>query len=286
MICKKCGFEGAVEKDDWISCPHCGAEYFNTEISEESATKLIESIDRDGAEPEAKTESKAEEKQEKKPSKAKETFDFFVPIVAAVIVAMLLKTFVFANAVVPTGSMIATINEKDRLIASRLSYKTKSPERYDIILFYYPDNEEQIFVKRVIGLPGETVEVKNGVAYVTDKNGSTAETETSFINPEETPTGNYGPFYVPAKGEIITVIDGFAYNSDGIAVGAQSFIDKYCELDGEGNYVIREDCYFCMGDNRNHSHDSRSWQNHYVAKDKILGKAIFKYYKGFEMLTD
>ncbi len=40
-----------------------------------------------------------------------------------------------------------------------------------------------------------------------------------------------------------------------------------------------------MGDNRNHSHDSRSWQNHYVAKDKILGKAIFKYWHGFEMLT-
>lgn len=281
MICKKCGFDGATEKDDWISCPNCGAEYFNTGISDESATKMIENIDN-------KDDEKAEEKADdgkKKPSKAKETIDFFIPIIAAVIVAMLLKTFVFANAVVPTGSMIATINEKDRLIASRLAYKNNGPARYDIILFYYPDNEEQIFVKRVIGLPGETVEVKDGVAYVTDKNGNTSETETDFINPAETPTGNYGPFYVPEKGETITVEDGFAYNSEGVAIGAQSFIDKYCELDGNGNYVIREDCYFCMGDNRNHSHDSRSWQNHYVAKDKILGKAIFKYYNGFEMLT-
>ena len=284
MICKKCGFDGAIEKDDWITCPHCGAEYFNTGISEESATKMIESIDDGGDDvPEAKAE--AEKKEEKKPSKAKETFDFFVPIVAAVIIALLLKTFVFANAVVPTGSMIATINEKDRLIASRLAYRNSEPERYDIILFHFPDNEDQIFVKRVIGLPGETVEVKDGIAYVTDKDGNTIETETSFINPAETPTGNSGPFYVPEKGEIITVIDGFAYNSEGVAVGAQSFIDKYCELDSEGNYVIRENCYFCMGDNRNHSHDSRSWQNHYVAKDKILGKAIFKYYNGFEMLT-
>ncbi len=55
-----------------------------------------------------------------------------LPIVIAVVIALLLKSFVFANAVVPTGSMISTINEGDRIIASRVAYINKEPQRYDI----------------------------------------------------------------------------------------------------------------------------------------------------------
>lgn len=57
-----------------------------------------------------------------------------LPIVIAVVIALLLKSFVFANAVVPTGSMISTINEGDRIIASRVAYIKSDPQRYDIIL--------------------------------------------------------------------------------------------------------------------------------------------------------
>ena len=287
MKCKKCGFEGIEENADWITCPNCGAKYFNTSINPEiSVTKQIDEIEsrvvsEQTAAPAVKGKKKKKEKRPK--SKLQEAVDFLLPIVIAVIVAVLLKMFVFANAVVPTGSMMNTINEQDRIIASRLAYINKEPQRYDIILFYYPDDESLIFVKRVIGLPGETVEVINGIAYVTDKNGNTTETDQSFIT-TETPTGNYGPYYIPEKGETITTDGINCYAENGMRVGFAGFTDKYCEPNSSGEYVVTENLYFCMGDNRNRSHDSRFWDNAYVKESKILGEAKFKYYPEFEML--
>lgn len=287
MKCKKCGFEGIEENADWITCPNCGAKYFNTSINPEiSVTKQIDEIEsrvvsEQTAAPAVKGKKKKKEKRPK--SKLQEAVDFLLPIVIAVIVAVLLKMFVFANAVVPTGSMMNTINEQDRIIASRLAYINKEPQRYDIILFDYPDDESQIFVKRVIGLPGETVEVIDGIAYVTDKNGNTTETDQSFIT-TETPTGNYGPYYIPEKGETITTDGINCYAENGMRVGFAGFTDKYCEPNSSGEYVVTENLYFCMGDNRNRSHDSRFWDNAYVKESKILGEAKFKYYPEFEML--
>ena len=143
----------------------------------------------------------AENKSSKKPSKNKrpkskiqETIEFCIPIIIAVALAFILR--IFANAVVPTGSMLNTIQEGDRIIASRMAYNNNDPERYDIILFKYPDNEEQIYVKRIIGLPGETVQIVNGVVYVTKTDGKTIQLDDSFITACE-PYGDFGPYVVP-----------------------------------------------------------------------------------------
>ena len=304
MKCKKCGFDGIEESGDWITCPNCGAKYFNTSISPElSATKQIDAIENkmagnseqkpygnddsaglgESAQTEEPSGGKKGKKQKKKKSKFRETIDFLLPIIIAVIVALLLKTFVFANAVVPTGSMKNTIGEGDRIIASRLAYINSDPERYDIILFYFPDDESQIFVKRVIGLPGETVTIVDGSAFITDKDGNTYETDQSFITNGD-PIGDYGPFYIPEKGETITTDGVFCYAENGMRVGYSRFIDKYCDVSASGEYTVAENLYFCMGDNRNESHDSRFWDNTYVAENKILGEAKFKYYPKFETL--
>lgn len=132
----------------------------------------------------------------KEKSKLRETMEFFIPIVIAVIIAILLKSFVIANAIVPTGSMLNTIQEKDRIVASRLAYIKNDPERYDVIIFRYPDDEEQYFVKRVIGLPGETVQVVQGVVYVTKTDGETVMLDDSFVTNCE-PYGSFGPYEVP-----------------------------------------------------------------------------------------
>ena len=139
---------------------------------------------------------KPEKKNKKKKSALSEFVSFLFPIFLAFIVAILLKTFVFANAVVPTGSMLNTIQQGDRIIASRLSYKDTDPERYDIVIFKFPDDEDQFFVKRVIGLPNETVEIVNGVVYVTKADGETIQLENDFVT-NCVPTGDYGPFEVP-----------------------------------------------------------------------------------------
>ncbi len=142
-----------------------------------------------------KEEQKISESPKKK-SRIKDTVDFLVPVVIAVVIAVLLKTFVFANAVVPTGSMLNTIQEKDRIIASRLAYINEDPQRYDVVIFKFPDDESKYFVKRVIGLPGETVQIVNGVVYVTKTDGETIQLDDSFITACE-PDGNFGPYEVP-----------------------------------------------------------------------------------------
>lgn len=140
------------------------------------------------------TPEKPNNKKEK--SKLRETLEFLFPIVLAVAVALVLKYFVIANAVVPTGSMLNTIQEGDRIIASRLAYKNEDPQRYDIILFEFPDDESKIYVKRVIGLPGETVEIVNGIVYVTKTDGTTIQLDDRFVTNCK-PEGDYGPYTVP-----------------------------------------------------------------------------------------
>ena len=117
----------------------------------------------------------ANEENKKQKSKLREVIDFLLPILIAVAVALVLKYCVIANAVVPTGSMLNTIQEGDRVIASRLAYVKDDPQRYDIVIFKYPDDEKQYYVKRIVGLPGETVEVVNGVVYVTKTDGKTVQ---------------------------------------------------------------------------------------------------------------
>lgn len=182
-----------------------------------------------------KEQSEIEITEKKKKSFFREVLEFVIPIILAVAIALVLKNYVIANAKVPTGSMLNTIQEGDRIIASRLAYLNDDPERYDIIIFKYPDDESQYFVKRVIGLPGETVNIVNGIVYVTKTDGTTIQLDDSFVT-NCVPVGNFGP------------------------------------------YVVPEDSYFMLGDNRNNSEDSRYWENKYVKKDKIIGKVLFRYY--------
>lgn len=182
-----------------------------------------------------KEQSESEIEEKKKKGFFREVIDFVIPIILAVAIALVLKNCVIANAKVPTGSMLNTIQEGDRIIASRLAYINDDPERYDIIIFHFPDDESQYFVKRVIGLPGETVNIVNGIVYVTKTDGTTIQLDDSFVT-NCVPVGNFGP------------------------------------------YVVPEDSYFVLGDNRNNSQDSRYWNNKYVKKDKIIGKVLFRYY--------
>lgn len=160
-------------------------------------------------------------------------------IVGAVIFAYIITTFIIVNASVPTGSMKDTIMPGDRLIANRLTYKFSEPERFDIVVFKYPDDEKKLYVKRIIGMPGETVNIVNGNVYIND---SEEPLEDNFVREEM--RGSWGPYEVP------------------------------------------EGCYFMLGDNRNDSLDSRFWQNTFVKKEKILGKAIFKYFPKPGLLTN
>ncbi len=190
--------EGKVTATAQISKPFSiDAEENHEEKTFESTIEKAENTTQEKPKKKKHTKKKAIEKSEKQEvSKLKEAISFMTPIVIALVVAILLKTFIFANAVVPTGSMINTIQEGDRIIASRLAYINEDPKRYDVIIFHYPDDESQLFVKRIIGMPGETINIKNGIVYITDANGNTTEARSDFVT-NCVPTGDFGPYTVP-----------------------------------------------------------------------------------------
>ena len=107
--------------------------------------------------------------------------------------AFVINKTVIANAVVISASMENTIMTDSRVMGLRIAYFFNGPHRFDIILFTPPDDLQSVpYVKRVIGLPGEKVEIRDGKVYIDDFD---VPLEDSFIR--ETARGNYGPFNVP-----------------------------------------------------------------------------------------
>ncbi|MCI9005160.1 MAG: signal peptidase I [Lachnospiraceae bacterium] len=168
-------------------------------------------------------------KKSKKKTFLKELRSNVITVVVALLIGFFLSKYIIANAQVPSGSMETTVMAGDRIIVNRLAYAFGEPQRGDIVTFIYPDDGETLYLKRIMGLPGETIEGIDGVIYI---NGSPLSQDyTSEVFEED-----FGPFQVP------------------------------------------EGCYFMMGDNRNDSWDSRFWENQFVEKDAIIGKAAFSYY--------
>ena len=171
------------------------------------------------------TSSPKNEPSQEKTDVRKEVFSWILVIAEALIIALLLNTFIIVNATVPSGSMENTIQPGDRLFGLRLTYLFKDPVRKDT------------YIKRVIGLPGETVEIREGKIYI---NGSDEPLDEPYL-----------------KEEWVVANDGLTFE-------------------------VPEDCYLMLGDNRNDSADSRYWKNTYLSREGIVGKAVFKYWKGFE----
>lgn len=150
---------------------------------------------------------------------------------------------------IPSGSMIPTLNIGDHILVSKFIYGIRlpftdivlvpiqRPERGDIIVFRFPKDESKDFIKRVIGIPGDSIEVKEKELYL---NG--VKQEESYINIEESEN-------------LLRIIPG---------------------RDDFGPVTVPENSYFVMGDNRDHSLDSRFWG--FVDFSKIKGSAFLIYW--------
>ena len=122
----------------------------------------------------------------------KEIFEWIKYLGGAFIFALIVNNVVIVNATVVSASMENTIMTDSRVIGTRLGIGELN--RFDIIAFEFPDDRTSTpFVKRIIGLPGETVEIRQGLVYI---NGSDIPLDDSFVKGE--PRGNHGPFVVPA----------------------------------------------------------------------------------------
>ncbi len=185
-------------------------------------------------------------KEDEAKSGWKVVLEYVRVIAIGALIAFLLCKFVIINAVIPTRSMVSTINVGDRLIGLRIPYYFTDPKRGDVVIFKAPEaaGEDacQLYIKRVIGLPGETIVIKDGIAYLQNEDGRIKIDNQDWWNKNEEP------------------------NADG----------------KEKTIVLGDNEYFMMGDNRNHSSDSRVWGP--VTRKAILAKAWLRYYKGFKII--
>ena len=186
----------------------------------------------------------------------REIRDWILVIVFAVAATLFIKNFILVNAGVPTSSMVSLIDPGDRLIGFRLAYVFDGPERGDVVIFRYPIDEKQKFIKRVIGLPGETVEIREGKIYI---DGSLEPLEEDYL-PEEWVVNNDGLYYeVPEDAYFV--------------LGDNRNISK------DARYWAQEALSLGLA-----STPEEAEKYTYVTDKQLMGKAIFKYYPRFELL--
>jgi len=181
-------------------------------------------------------------------SKKSLLWEYVEAIITALILALLIRTFVVQAFKIPSGSMIPTLLIGDHILVNKFLYGTqipytdkkilifREPEKGDIIVFKYPENPKKDFIKRVIATEGDTIEEKHKVVYV--------------------------------NGEPVT--ETYAYHYDPTMLSANNRRDTFERIQ------VPKDRIFVMGDNRDHSYDSRFWG--FVDEKEVKGKAFIIYW--------
>lgn len=132
-------------------------------------------------------------------------------IAIALILALLIRQFLVASFTVEGHSMEPTLHDGERLLVYKLGYRFGEPERGDIIVFRYPLDPSRDFIKRVIGLPGDTIEIRNGEVYI---NGERVEEPYRANNS----FGNHGPVTV-GEGQVYVLGDNRGNSHDSRVFG-------------------------------------------------------------------
>ena len=165
--------------------------------------------------------------------------EYFESLLVAVILALFVRTFVFQAFKIPTGSMEPNLLVGDHLIVNKMTFT--DIHRGDVVVFKFPKEPERDFIKRVIGLPGETVELREKKVYI---NGTPLnEPYIHFLSP---PSNDY---------QEVTSFD---------------VRERF------GPVTVPADSYFVMGDNRDNSQDSRYWG--FLPRHYVKGKALLIYW--------
>lgn len=113
-------------------------------------------------------------------------------ILLLILFRMFINEYIFINANIPSGSMTPTLNTGDKVIVNKIIYKISKPKYGDVAVFKHPDHESILFVKRVIGLPGDKIVIKQGKVYLNDSDIPIEEPYVMYAD-----TGDYGPYIVP-----------------------------------------------------------------------------------------
>lgn len=212
--------------------------------------------------------------KEKKKSGFRETIE---TIVYAVLIAVLVRTFAYEPFNIPSGSMIPTLLVGDYLFVSKFSYGYSrhsfpfslplfsgrvifsEPERGDIAVFKLPRDNETDYIKRIIGLPGDKIQVRNGVVYVNGEPVSRRRI-ADFVAP-----GQHGNVVAMAQ-YVETLPNGRSYTV--------AEMTEFGGLDNTPVYTVPAKHYFAMGDNRDNSLDSRVLDHvGFIPAENLVGRA-------------
>lgn len=145
--------------------------------------------------------------QEKRKKKKRERMSFVITILIAAVIALSIRFFVFEFIIVNMTSMQPTLNPNAVMCVEKVSYIADKPSRGDIVIFDYV-GEEKNLVKRVIGVPGDTIQISNGSLYV---NGELRQ--ESYIKEPMKSDSDYGPYVVP-EGKVFVMGDNRNVSKD------------------------------------------------------------------------
>jgi signal peptidase I len=180
-------------------------------------------------------------------------------LIVIVMVVLLIRAFVAQAYNIPSGSMKPTLLVGDFILVNKLVYRFSEPQRGDIVVFKYPIDPNIDFIKRIVALPGEQVEVRNNQVFINGKPLPLIE-----VNREEE-NGVRKVIYEEVLPE-------------GIKHKVQFYEDFPFSKRDFGPVVVPPNHYFVMGDNRDNSEDSRYWG--FLPRENIVGKAFVIYFSG------
>jgi len=169
----------------------------------------------------------------------------FKTVSLSLILALGIRSLVAEARYIPSGSMLPTLQINDRLIIDKLSYRFTEPKRGDVVVFsptetLMEQNFKDAFIKRVVGLPGDQVQLKDGKVYINEQ-----PLVENYINDGQQ-----------------TVIDVC------FSAPQPHYLEK--------TVTVPPNSYLVLGDNRQSSYDSRCWG--VVPRDKIIGRAVIRFW--------
>lgn len=193
-------------------------------------------------------------------------------LLLAIAVALAIRAFVVEPFKIPSGSMIPTLLVGDYVLVNKSSYGVRlpftgslvfalgKPERGDVIVFRYPDDPSQDFIKRIVGMPGDRIEMRENRVFL---NGQPIDLafESSWT------------YRDLQRSSDVTAQRFIERNPEGVEYTVLYSDSGYPSPD-RGPWIVPEGSYFAMGDNRDNSSDSRMWRNHFVRDDQIKGRAF------------
>ena len=179
--------------------------------------------------------------------KRRRLIDYGIVAVVAIALALLVQAFLIKPYRIPSESMASTLRPGDRVLVNRVVYRLREPHRGDVMVFRYPEDRNVVFIKRIVGVPGDTLQVREGRLWV---NGRVAD--EPYVHRT---TGRSDPTAAPGPVAGSTMREPWSL--------AQP-------------YKVPADSYFVMGDNRTDSDDSRFWGT--VPRGDIIGEGFVVYW--------